>query len=257
MQYNHVIFHGDSLNRHLRQAIYMSMRGDYIRSPNIKASQCICDGLFSGNKECRIFEDYFDETIQVSKIKGLGLCPDTSFILGKRTTAPFITRKTGKPDPGGYVDWDSVKCADSSYRGILLVVQGGLHFFMNATDTWDTLVRPMISHQKFEECLIWGKVRLVWLNMHTTSPSLDKYYPVQSRENALIFNNEIREFFISSGLIVGRDVIVVDWMNMTAGAQTSDGLHSLSDVNLAKAAQILYLVEHWPFPDPYSSLLPH
>ena len=28
--FSHVIFHGDSLTRHLRQAIYMSMRGDYI-----------------------------------------------------------------------------------------------------------------------------------------------------------------------------------------------------------------------------------
>ena len=28
--YSHVILHGDSLTRHLRQAIYMSMRGDYI-----------------------------------------------------------------------------------------------------------------------------------------------------------------------------------------------------------------------------------
>lgn len=36
---------------------------------------------------------------------------------------------------------------------------------------------------------------------------------------------------------------------MTADAQMSDGLHYLSEVNLAKVAQILYLVEKWPLPE--------
>lgn len=45
-----------------------------------------------------------------------------------------------------------------------------------------------------------------------------------------------------------RYVLIIDWWNMTADAQSSDGLHYLSDINLAKAAQILYLAENWPFP---------
>ena len=52
----------------------------------------------------------------------------------------------------------------------------------------------------------------------------------------------------SVGLIPGEEVLIMDWYNMTKNAQTSDGLHHLTDVNLAKAAQILYLVENWPFP---------
>jgi hypothetical protein len=47
---------------------------------------------------------------------------------------------------------------------------------------------------------------------------------------------------------LGKDVLVLDWYNMTSDAPSSDGVHSLSDVNLAMAAQILYLIEHWPWP---------
>ena len=256
-EYNHVIFHGDSLSRHLRQAIYMSIRGNYIsgglmiekKNENV-AKNCICDGQFSEARMCRPSDDdgsYFGKVIQPRMIPDEALCPNTNFELGKRQNAPWLTRK-GKVDPGEHIDWNDVNCKDPNYKGILIVLQGGLHWSSNATETFNAFIQPVITHPTFNECLNLGKMRLVWLGMTAQHRMLDKVYEHQSLENAILFNDEIRQSFQSVGLIPGEEVLIMDWYNMTKNAQTSDGLHHLTDVNLAKAAQILYLVENWPFP---------
>ena len=82
--------------------------------------------------------------------------------------------------------------------------------------------------------------------MHAQSPSLNNQFPHQSRDNAIRFNMNMRELFVSRDLIQGKDVMIMDWWNLTANAQSSDGVHQLDDANMAKAAHNLYLVEHWP-----------
>ncbi|KAL9182059.1 hypothetical protein ACHAXT_012402 [Thalassiosira profunda] len=254
-QYDHVIFHGDSLTRHLRQAIYMTLRGDYVRGGLVTNDttvneKCICDGQFSESKTCRRFDPYFNSMISPREVPGDGqeMCPDAAFVLGKRDTQPYLTRK-GKDDPGESIDWDGVDCADATYKGILIVLQGGLHWAMNATDTFDSFVQPVLSHPKYQQCACLGKVRLVWTGMSAQSRALDESgYSHQSRENATIFNEKITKAFVAAGLTPGQDVTILDWLSFTADAQSSDGLHFLADVNVGKAAQILYLVERWPFP---------
>ena len=223
---------------------------------------------------CRASGGYFDETIQPHTIPKENLCPNATFSLGKRANAPFLGKshdsstytsivrlimsfdrstnpsintlvRKGKKDPGEHIDWDDVKCSSADYKGILIVVQGGLHWFMNATDTFDSLIQPVITHDRFHECLSLGKVRLVWLAMTAQSRLLDDPYSHQKRENAVVFNEEIRKSFIEAGY---PDILILDWYNMTNDSQTSDGLHSLTEVNLAKASQLLYLIEHWAQP---------
>lgn len=251
-QYNHVIFHGDSLARHLRLAIYMSMRGNFIEGTVVKGNleKCLCDGQFSESKVCRTYEGYFQQTIRPQQIAGENLCLNADpFLLGKPAPAPFRERR-GEPNPFKSVDWSSVDCAEADYRGILLVLQGGLHYAMNATETFQKEVQPVVTHPTFRECECVGKVRLVWLSANAQSRALDEKYPHQSREKAITFNEEIRDSFLDIGFMPGRDVVILDWWNMTAEAQSVDGLHYMTDVNLAKASQILYLAERWPFPKP-------
>lgn len=246
-QYNHVILHGDSLTRHLRQAMYMSMRGNYTMGfPLQNNHDCICDGQFSEAKHCRAGGSYFDDTTKPSTIKNGNICPGSSFTFGKRANAPFLVRR-GKVDPGESINWDVVKCADDDYKGILIVLQGGLHYSSNANTTFESFIQPVVTHEKFQECLNMGKVRLIWLAFTVQSRLLDEAYTTQSREKAAIFNKIIQESFVSVGLTPNEDVIIFDWSQLTTSSQYSDGLHSLSDVNLAKAAQILYLVERWPY----------
>ena len=263
-RYNQVIFHGDSLTRHLRQAIYMSISGDFIKGsvhpPKIKSSNvCTCDGQFSERKDCRRYIPYFEEVLPIQPREippgmiGMEkpLCHDSTFLYGKTEMAPWLPKR-GEVDPGESIDWENVNCEDTNYRGILLVLGGGLHWALNATETFASVVQPVVSNPKYQQCACLGKVRLVWTAMNVQSTVLDKDRPHQSRENAIIFNEETKEAFMSIGLIPGEDVVILDWWNLTADAQYSDGLHYLSDVNLAKAAQILYLAEHWPFAKPRS-----
>jgi hypothetical protein len=48
----------------------------------------------------------------------------------------------------------------------------------------------------------------------------------------------------SSGKPGSEDVLFLNWWNMTINAQTSDRVHSLMDVNVAKASHLLYLMEN-------------
>jgi len=162
---------------------------------------------------------------------------DASFMFNWFKTNPFRFN----------IDWDAVNCLDSSYRGLLLVLQGGMHYEMNPVETFNKLIRPVFTHPKFMQCACLGKLRFVWLGMHSQSRGLDALYERQSRENAAVFNDKIRQSFVDAGLVPGKDVLILDWMNMTEESQFSDGIHSMSDVNLAKAAQIMYLAEKWPF----------
>ena len=75
----------------------------------------------------------------------------------------------------------------------------------------------------------------------------DTYLPEPERSAVLEFEREIQAELGASGY---RDeVVTLDWWNLTKDSPTSDGLHSMTDINLAKASQILYLADRWPFPE--------
>lgn len=135
---------------------------------------CKCDGTFSESRTCRHdMLDYFRSTIIPRDVPGEEkLCSNASFSFGKRQMEPWLPR-TGKPDPGGSIDWDPVNCADPKYKGVLLVLQGGLHWTMNTSDTFASMVQPVVTHPKYQECACLGKVRLIWVTMHSQSTALD------------------------------------------------------------------------------------
>ena len=228
-KYNHVIFHGDSLTRHLRQTMFMILKGDYVNGATMThdtsvRNDCQCDGQFSEARHCRKFDGYFDKTMQPRDAPGEKLCPNSTFMLGKMENHPFLTRR-GKIDPGEHVSWGDINCAEDDYKGAMIVAQGGLHWFSNATNTFEGMLRPIINHSKFNECLKHGKIRLIWQSMTSQSLKVDTHYPHQSRANALVFNKKIRNHFVEAGLVPGQDVLIMDWWNMTADAQSSDGVH--------------------------------
>lgn len=63
----------------------------------------------------------------------------------------------------------------------------------------------------------------------------DKRYPWQSRESVRTFNSELARRVHA----VLPKAIVLDTLALATEAQTSDGLHFLTDVNLARAAILL------------------
>ena len=148
----------------------------------------------------------------------------------------------------GPLSWADVTCVPPTYKGLLLVMQWGLHSKMNATSTYEKYLTPVFEHPSFKECVRLGKARVIWLAPTAQSPKLDERYPHQARPAVIEFEREIPARLGASGY---RDEVVVtlDWFNVTKDSPTSDGLHSLEDINLAKASHILYLADRWPFLD--------
>lgn len=135
----------------------MSIRGNYIsgglmiekKNENV-AKNCVCDGQYSEARMCRPTDgSYFGKVIQPRMIPDETLCPGTNFELGKRQNAPWSTRK-GQVDPGEHIDWNAVHCTEPNYKGILIVLQGGLHWSSNATDTFNAFIQPVITHPTFK-----------------------------------------------------------------------------------------------------------
>ena len=246
-QYSSVIFTGDSLSRHLRLAVYMALRGNYTHTPFMElddvATKCKCDGLFSESRLCRNTEPYFNDQTNINDIPG-NLCPGSNFSIGQVANFPFLERR-GQVNPGKNIRWDEIECDRPTYKGLLLVMQGGLHWMMNATETFEQMIRPILDHPKYRECVNRQKVRTIWLSATAQSTKLDERFPHQSRKSALTFEQKMQSLLDASQFAEG--ITTLDWWSLTADSPTSDGLHSLTDVNLAKTAQVLYLADRWPF----------
>ena len=151
----------------------------------------------------------------------------------------------GKVNKGKHIRWDEIECYRPSYKGLLLVMQGGLHWKMNATETYEQMIRPILLHPKYRDCVNRQKVRTIWLSATAQSKELDERFPHQSRTSVLAFERKIQSLLDAEKFAEG--ITTLDWWSLTADSPTSDGLHSLTDVNLAKAAQVLYLADRWPF----------
>ena len=229
-QYSTVVFAGDSLTRHMRQALDMSIRGNFTHGGIVSDSEevravCVCDGQFSENSLCRPGRLVRDVP---------PVCPGSSFSFGKRQ--------------GRQLWWGEVTCDRPNYKGLLLVLQWGLHSKMNANLTNLEFLTPVFEHPRFKECMWRGKARVIWLAPTAQSTKLDERYPHQARLAVLDFEREIQAELGASGY--GDELVTLDWWNLTKDSPTSDGLHSLTEVNLAKASQMLYLLDRWPFPEP-------
>mmetsp|Transcript_13292 Transcript_13292/g.24947 ORF Transcript_13292/g.24947 Transcript_13292/m.24947 type:complete len:499 (+) Transcript_13292:131-1627(+) len=268
-RFSHIFIDGDSLSRHLRQTLIMVMRGGEwsrgaVMSNNHETNElCSCDGQYSENHKCRQFDDYFTSPMMspldipqwnrntdnnndasytglcnnlITPMTGGGGLEETRKSMFQLGYSENLRRKSDIP-------WDQIQCENNNYRGLFLTVQGGLHFQNNATTTFYTKLYPIMSNPTYFKCLELKKVQLVWIGATAQSRLLDSDYIHQSREYAIEFNREIKSLILNSGLPGSDKIIFMDWWNMTADSQTSDGLHSLMDVNLAKVSQLLYLMD--------------
>ena len=138
--------------------------------------------------------------------------------------------------------WHAINCTTPDYRGLFLMIQGGLHCFNYVRRTYSKKVAPTLSNPVYQECVKQGKVDLVFLGITAQSRTLDSAYNHQSRKHALIFNREMKSLIANSGIAGSEDVMYLDWWNMAKNSNSDDGLHSMMDVNLSKASQDLYLM---------------
>ena len=111
-------------------------------------------------------------------------------------------------------------------------------------------LQPRIfENPRYIKCQQQNKIKVIFVGLHAQSRILDEHYPHQSRENAIRFNQNISAYFrdpVQIEKYYTNKIIEVDPWNLTADAQSSDGLHFLSDVNVVEANHILNVVKMLP-----------
>jgi hypothetical protein len=227
--YSHVLTIGDSLTRHLRQALLITLRRDLIlggietknKHREDNPFDCRCDGQFSEHAHCRQNDNFFN----VMTPRDLNLC----------SKLPYQDQFHFDDN----INWTSINCSLPETKGILLLLQGGLHYSMNVDQTMNAFVLPSIRHPSFQLCANVNKLRVVWIAFSSQSRSVDQKYPAQSRENALQFNQQMNQK-IKEAI---PNITIIDWWNLTLDAQTSDGVHFLTDINLQKANHFLHVIK--------------
>lgn len=240
-QYSYVITIGDSLTRHLRQAFFMAMLDNHIDGgmviPDGSVSQdqfysCRCDGQFSENLSCRSLGGIFGNLVNPREYHVCSHLPiDTDrfqFSVGWNDAVFDALCKQG-----------DIATNNNTFRGILLVLQGGIHYGgSNPVEYVNKSLAPFFQQPGFQTCSqIEGAVNVIWTTFNSQSRTLDDKYPHQSREKANDFNDYVISYLQQQPF----SVTLLDQHKLTMDAQTSDGQHYLSDVNLLKVYFILHL----------------
>ena len=231
-----VLWNGDSLTRHMTQALFMLLTDDlrYGALPRFSGHRqpmfdhCQCDGQFSEHLVCR---DYNQQSMyQLNDPRAYGVCTRQL----QSTTSPLFA-----------FTWsDSIWSLGADFcfadpRPRLVLLQGGAHFgskperFRGFLD--EQMARIVNVSLACPHRLVW---HAVWLGQSAQRRQLDKQYIWQTRENARSFNAEVAVHMLSK-----YGVRMLDTWNVTVEAASSDGFHWLSDVNLVKAMAVVHYMQ--------------
>jgi len=234
-RFSHVIIQGDSLSRHLQGGLLMALRDNVVNgsmvSSNPEMYNCTCDAQFSEHPKCRLNNGLYNRYQPYQ----LGLCPN----LGNDTAQQFESVFNINRLHRGVYKFPGVNCTSPESKGVLVIVQGGVHMQYNHAYTYHKLIRPFFADPTFRTCAEQGKAIFIWTSYTAQSPDYDDKYPLQKLELGLKFNNGMDEIFQSDMI----NASVVDWLNFTTGAQHSDGLHYAAQVNLFKAQHLIALAD--------------
>eukprot|EP00979_Chaetoceros_neogracilis_P007346 scaffold1531_cov247-Chaetoceros_neogracile.AAC.2 len=233
-RFSHVIIQGDSLSRHLQGGLLMALRDNVVNgsmvSSNPEMYNCTCDAQFSEHPKCRLNNGLYNRYQPYQ----LGLCPN----LGNDTQQFESVFNINRLHRGVY-KFPGVNCTSPESKGVLVIVQGGVHMRFNHASTYHKLIRPFFADPTFRTCAEQGKAIFIWTSYTAQSPDYDDKYPLQKLEVGIKFNNGMDEIFQSDMI----NASVVNWLNFTIGAQHSDGLHYAAQVNLFKAQHLIALAD--------------
>ena len=227
-KYSHFILQGDSLSRQMMQGLLILLTNDLALGGTSKylaiQDECMCDGQFSEHKLCREYVNY---------PTGIHVCEASRDIESKSVK---ISVDLQKKNVGSMLE--NVNCSGPNERGIIYTLQGGAHHGVNPESFFRARIQPLLNNPNFIKCRELKKLKLIWLSYGAQSRELDDKYPHQSRENGILFNSAI-ERELKRQI---EDVVIVDWLWLTSEAQTSDGFHFLTDVNIVKANLFIHIL---------------
>jgi len=200
-RFSHVIIQGDSLSRHLQGGQLMLLRGDVVRGSIVSSrkeemDKCLCDAQFSEDQRCRLNDYTLYNRFQPHQ---LGLCPNFNPNLndGSQQSQQQQPQPAREPFESvfninrlhrGVYKFHGVNCTSPDSRGILVIVQGGVHMKFSGATTWSKLIRPFMIDPTFRTCANQGKAMFLWTSYMAQSPRYDDLYPLQRLDKGLKFN---------------------------------------------------------------------
>ncbi len=240
-----IVWSGDSLTRHMTMGLMMLWTGDYrfggfARKPDTQNklyNHCSCDGQFSEALICRDLRPGF---FQFSDARTFGLCGTV-----ERYNSPRFYMHTSNYKELHQMERWRLCSTDHRFRFISL--QAGTHYDTNATYTIQNYLQPALAKisRLINSCTVnrslGKKMRVIYIGVPVVSARIEKLYPQQHRNNVQIHNVHVRQWLDDNYPYV----LYVDIYNLTKNGtdHTSDGFHSLSDVNMIKASYILNIMD--------------
>lgn len=237
-----VIFAGDSLTRHVGLAFHAMFREDWrfgAFPPFQKTTfydRCSCDGQFSEHAACRSWEDPDKDHVRLD-FRQLGLC--TQYDYGIYSPLDPFSRTFFVATEAHEVKND-VTCDHLKNRLAFVQIQGGMHYGTDSQRTIDEYIKPFLARLKeqFNNC--FDKVHIVFRGTIVCADFVEKKYPNQDKALAAVFNHNVSTWLRANH----PRVHFLDPWNITREAtqRTSDGCHSLTEVNFLLALTLLNMM---------------
>ena len=174
-RYSHVVLAGDSLTRHLHQALYMMLTGDlrYGGLPRLSWQRglfdsCQCDGQFSEHSVCR---EYDQSMFNMTDTRVYGVCThtDTRFALHALLTYDF---------PWSESELMAALCSDDP-RPRFFMVSGHAHYASKREDTMRRFLTPLLDRLDTVRRQCNFTVHVMWGSAPAQSRLLDGKFPMQ------------------------------------------------------------------------------
>jgi len=249
-KFAHLTIVGDSLSRHMVQALHTLLKQDlrFGAFPYLSDNsgglydRCQCDGQFSEHATCRAYSS--PNIFSIADLRSLGFCYPRP-VINKNSTIRESFHPTRleshfhgfdisvNANNYHYLCLSSMSKIDKRPR--LVVLQAALHYHNDANTVIAWVKRMMEVINYVGANCASGPINVHYLYIGATAQirSMDLKYPHQSRESAIIFNNEVSQHFKKN-----YNLSTINFLPLTRNAQSSDGLHHLSDVNMVKAVYI-------------------
>lgn len=250
-KYSAITFAGDSLTRHVTMALSALINQDlrwggfprYDLNSTL-LNECNCDGQFSEGPLCRTYDS---NRFRTNDIRKLGLCAHsldkhlpTSFGYDVRTSSD----NSANDDRGNWI------CGSpGDVRPRFLYLQGATHLGTSSQIAIPTSFEPYLKRitSKMRECHGGGvlnpdtHLRIVFAGAPVNLPAIEKKYPSQRRDRVARYNDEVAAWLHQEYPLA----MTLNFYNMTLEAvnRTSDGFHSLTDVNVMKVTSILAMMD--------------
>jgi hypothetical protein len=142
-----------------------------VTSDSVSREKCRCDGQFSAYVECRNSNSSFYHF----QPQQLGLNPRLHNEANHQIES-CLREYAWHGGPQGFNNSAGVACSHKDSRGMLLILQGGLHF-KSITNQTLTHFLPIWKHPVVKTCATYKNLIVVWCSFNTHSPLRVKNIP--------------------------------------------------------------------------------